>query len=53
MATALSLQDVNRLLSQPSPDQRAELADKVAASLAGPGLAPGEITLAQEIVRIL
>jgi uncharacterized protein (DUF2336 family) len=53
MATALSLQDVNRLLSEPSPDLRAELADKVAASLAGPGLAPGEITLAQEIVRIL
>ena len=53
MATALSLQDVNRLLSEPSPDLRAELADKVAASLAGHELAPGEITLAQEIVRIL
>jgi len=53
MATALSLQDVNRLLSEPSPDLRMELADKVAESLAGPGLAPGEITLAQEIVRIL
>jgi uncharacterized protein (DUF2336 family) len=53
MATALSLHDVNRLLSEPSPDLRMELAGKVAASLTGTGLASGEITLAQEIVRIL
>ncbi len=50
---ALSPQDVDRLLSEPSPDLRAELADKVAASLTGPELAPGEIALAQDIVRIL
>jgi uncharacterized protein (DUF2336 family) len=53
MATALTLQDVERLLAEPSPDLRAELADKVAANLSGPGLAPGEVALAQDIVRIL
>jgi uncharacterized protein (DUF2336 family) len=53
MATALSRHDIDRLLSEPSPDLRAELADKVAATLTGPGLALGEIGLAQEIVRIL
>jgi uncharacterized protein (DUF2336 family) len=58
MASALSRQDVDRLLAEPSPDVRAELADKVAASLTGRspaelGLAPGELTMAQDIVRIL
>jgi uncharacterized protein (DUF2336 family) len=40
-------------LSEPSPDLRAGLADKVAASLADPGLAQGELALAQDILRIL
>jgi len=53
MATALSRHDIDRLLAEPSPDLRAELADKVAASLTGPGLAAGEVALAQDIVRIL
>jgi uncharacterized protein (DUF2336 family) len=53
MASTLSIQDVGRLLSEPSPDVRAEIADKVAASLAGPGLTQGERLLAQDIVRIL
>jgi uncharacterized protein (DUF2336 family) len=53
MATALSRNDIDRLLAEPSPDLRAELANKVAISLNGPDLAPGEITLAQDIVRIL
>jgi uncharacterized protein (DUF2336 family) len=53
MAAALSLQDVARLLSEPSPDMRAELADKVAVSLAGTGLAAAEIAVAQDIVRLL
>lgn len=53
MANALSPQDVDRLLAEPSPDLRAELAAKVAAGLTGPGLAPEEIALAQDIVRIL
>jgi uncharacterized protein (DUF2336 family) len=53
MASALSPEDVDRLLAEPSPDLRAELADKVTASLAMPLLTPGEIALAQDIVRIL
>ena len=53
MATALSRHDIDRLLSEPSPDLRAELAGKIAGSLSGPGLAPGEVGLAQEIMRIL
>jgi uncharacterized protein (DUF2336 family) len=53
MATILSSQDVERLLSEPSSDLRAELAEKVASSLSVPGLLPGEIALAQDVVRIL
>lgn len=53
MPTALSRQDIDRLLAEPSPLLRAELADKVAASLTGSELAAGEIALAQDIVRIL
>ena len=46
-------QDVERLLSEPSADVRAELADKVAANLAGAGLTLAEVSLAQDIVRVL
>ncbi len=53
MATALSRNDIDRLLAEPSTELRAELADKVAASLNGPDLGSGEISLAQDIVRIL
>ncbi|MSP00609.1 MAG: DUF2336 domain-containing protein [Acetobacteraceae bacterium] len=53
MAAPLTLEDVARLLARPSPDLRAELAESVAANLSGPGLAPGEVALAREIVRIL
>jgi uncharacterized protein (DUF2336 family) len=53
MATALSRHDIDRLLAEPSPQMRVELADKVAASLTGPELAAGELVLAQDIVRIL
>jgi uncharacterized protein (DUF2336 family) len=53
MATALSPHDVDRLLSESSADMRAELADKIAASLTGPGLASMEMKLALDIVRIL
>jgi uncharacterized protein (DUF2336 family) len=53
MAGALSLQDVDRLLSEPSTELRAKLADKLAASLNEPGLTPREIALAQDIVRLL
>lgn len=53
MAAPLSAEDVSRLLSDPSPDVRANLADKVANGLAGNGLTTGELRLAQDIVRIL
>jgi uncharacterized protein (DUF2336 family) len=53
MAITLTPQDVDRLLSEPSPDVKVDLADKVAASLAGVELSLGEISLAQDIVRIL
>ena len=53
MAVSLTSPDVARLLSDPSPDLRAELAEKVAANLAGTLLGPAEVALAQDIVRIL
>ena len=53
MRTSLTLHDVDRLLSETSPNVRVELVEKVAASLSGVGLTPGEIALAQDIVRIL
>ncbi len=53
MTSVLTRQDVERLLSEPSPDLRSGLADKVAASFADPGLAPTELALAQDILRIL
>ena len=53
MAASLTQEDVARLLAQPSPDTRAELAEKVTADLNGPGLGGREISMAQDIVRIL
>ena len=53
MAASLSHQDVARLLSEPSADTRAGLADKLALNLSDVSLAPGEVALAQDIVRIL
>lgn len=53
MAAALTSADITRLLSEPSPDVRVELADKIAKSLSGATLAPGEVSLAHDIVRIL
>lgn len=53
MAAALSPKDVARLMAEPSPDVRAELAGKVAAGLSANSLTPGEVKLAQEIVRIM
>ncbi|HEY0182640.1 MAG TPA: DUF2336 domain-containing protein [Rhodopila sp.] len=40
-------------MSQPSPDLRAELANKVSMDLSGNGLTPAEVKLAQDIVRAL
>ena len=53
MAVALSPKDVARLMAEPSPEMRAELAGKVAAGLSANGLTAGEVRLAQEIVGIL
>lgn len=53
MPASLSSHDVARLMSEPSPDLRAELAGKVAADLSGAGLTPSEVKLAQDIVRAL
>jgi uncharacterized protein (DUF2336 family) len=53
MAATLSSKDIQRLLAEPSAAIRAELAGKVAATLAEGQLSPGEITLAHDIVRVL
>lgn len=53
MTTGLTQKDVARLLAEPSPDVRADIAGKVSATLAGPDIAAEEIALAQDIVRIL
>jgi uncharacterized protein (DUF2336 family) len=53
MAASLSSHDVARLMAEPSPDVRAELAGKVGAGLSTNGLTPAEVKLAQDIVRIM
>ena len=53
MAAMLTRQDVTRLLAEPSPAVRTEIAGKVAESLADMSISSEEITLAQDIVRIL
>ncbi len=53
MPMSLTPADVTRLLAEPSPDLRVELADEIAVTLAGPGLTLGEVTIAQDIVRLL
>jgi uncharacterized protein (DUF2336 family) len=53
MPMSLTPSDVARLLAEPSPDLRTDLADEIAANLAGNALTPSEITIAQDIVRLL
>jgi uncharacterized protein (DUF2336 family) len=53
MAASLTSKDVARLMSEPSPDLRVELAGKVAADLSANGLTPTEVKMAQDIVRVL
>jgi uncharacterized protein (DUF2336 family) len=53
MPTSLSAQDVARLMSEPSPANRADLAGKVAAGLAGGGLSVSELAIAHDVVRLL
>ena len=53
MAATLSFQDITRLLAEPSVQMRMELGDRIGELLADVRLAPGEIALAHDIVRIL
>ncbi len=53
MAASLSSHDVDRLMSEPSPDVRADLAGKIGADLSRHALTPTEVKLGQDIVRIL
>ncbi|HBK05441.1 MAG TPA: hypothetical protein DDZ81_06195 [Acetobacteraceae bacterium] len=53
MPVSLSSHDVARLMAEPSPDVRAELAGKVANDLSGQTLTVKEVKLAQDVVRIL
>lgn len=53
MARSLTPESVARLLAAPSPDARVELAGDLGLILSGSGLAPAEVALAQDIVRIL
>lgn len=53
MSDILSQQDVQRLLSDPSPDTRAEMAGKVATQFALPNLSQAERSLAEDIVRLM
>ncbi|HVY17148.1 MAG TPA: DUF2336 domain-containing protein [Rhodopila sp.] len=53
MPASLTQQDVTRLLSNPSAEARAELGQTIGDMLADSGLAPHEIELAHDIVRVL
>src|ERR1700722_4270481 len=53
MASTLSQADVAKLLTEPSPHVRSELAGKLAQELDSPRLTEQELTLAQDIVRTM
>ena len=53
MTEHLTQRDVERLLADPSPQTRAEMAAKVAASLESVSLTEGERKLAEGIVRVM
>ncbi|MDD5586824.1 MAG: DUF2336 domain-containing protein [Alphaproteobacteria bacterium] len=53
MASHLSQDDVARLLKEPSPHVRAEIAGKLAQEIDSPRLTESEYGLAQEIVRLM
>src|SRR3954468_15712803 len=53
MTEHLTQRDVERLLADPSPQTRAEMAAKVAASLGSVSLTEGERKLAEGIVRVM
>lgn len=53
MTEQLTKQDVERLLTQPAPTVRVDLARKVAAELGRERLSPNERQIAEEIVRLM
>src|SRR5690349_7847854 len=53
MASSLTQADVARLLAEPSPAARAEVADKLARELDRAALTEAELAIAQDIVRTM
>ncbi|HET7879884.1 MAG TPA: DUF2336 domain-containing protein [Acetobacteraceae bacterium] len=53
MASTLTQADVARLLAEPSPAARAEVADKLAREIDNSALTAAELSIAQDIVRIM
>ncbi len=53
MPGLLSTADVARLLSDPSADARADLAERLGGQVTGETLSAGELAIAQDIVRLL
>jgi len=53
MSATLTQADVEKLLAEPSPAARAELASKLAVEIENPNLSDSETALAQDIVRIM
>jgi uncharacterized protein (DUF2336 family) len=53
MSTQLSQADVARLLADPAPSARAEVASKIGLDLDSPRLTDKEIEIAQDIIRVL
>ena len=53
MQSILSQSDVAKLLAEPSPAVRAELAGKLAVEIENPNLSESETALAQDIVRLM
>jgi len=53
MASSLTQADVARLLAEPSPAARAEVADKLAREINSTSLTEAELAIAQDIVRAM
>ena len=53
MASSLTRADVARLLAEPSPAVRAEVADKLAREIDSAALTEAELQLAQDVVRLM
>ena len=53
MASSLTQADVARLLAEPSPSARAEVADKLAREIDSTSLSDAELRIAHDIVRLM